>query len=55
MNVSEHPDLAGLTIWAVEGRYPGDMPDVVESDARQALNAAEALYQTLEQDLQKHL
>ena len=29
-----HPDLAALTEWAVEARYPGDWPDAVEQDAR---------------------
>jgi HEPN domain-containing protein len=27
------PQLYGLTIWAIESRYPGDMPDVTENDA----------------------
>ncbi|MBM2848636.1 MAG: hypothetical protein HW418_1578 [Anaerolineales bacterium] len=49
-----HPDLAGLTIWAVETRYPGDMPDLVEADAHEALNTAEAVYQIVADDLQKH-
>ncbi|GAB4581455.1 MAG: hypothetical protein Fur0022_42020 [Anaerolineales bacterium] len=29
-----YPKLYALTIWAVETRYPADMPDIVESDAR---------------------
>jgi HEPN domain-containing protein len=33
----EHPDLAGLTEWAVEARYPGDWPEAVEADARLAV------------------
>jgi HEPN domain-containing protein len=51
---TEHPDLAGLTIWAVEARYPGDMPDVVEADAYEALRQAEAIYQITADDVQKY-
>ena len=50
-----HSDLAGLTVWAVEARYPGDMPDVVEADAQDALQMAEAVYQAVENDLKKHM
>jgi HEPN domain-containing protein len=49
------PDLAGLTVWAVEARYPGDLPDVVKADAQEALQAAEAVYQTVAEDLKEHL
>src|SRR5690349_23031669 len=28
-------DLAELTIWAIESRYPGDTPDVTEREARE--------------------
>jgi HEPN domain-containing protein len=48
---TEHPDLAGLTIWAVEARYPSDMPDVIEDDAHEALQIAEAVYQNVANDL----
>ena len=48
---TEFPDLAELTIWAVEARYPGDLPDVGEADARHALQIAEAVYQVIEQDI----
>jgi HEPN domain-containing protein len=51
----EHPDLADLTIWSVEARYPGDLPYVVEGDARNALQIAEAIYQTVVDDWQKHI
>jgi HEPN domain-containing protein len=44
---TEYPDLAELTIWTVEARYPGDMPDVVEADARHALQIVEAVYRRL--------
>lgn len=52
---SEYPDLADLTIWAVEARYPGDLPEVVEADAQNALRTAEALYQTIVDDWQTHI
>ena len=29
----EHPDLADLTEWAVEARYPGDWPEATQVDA----------------------
>jgi HEPN domain-containing protein len=48
---TEFPDLAELTVWAVEARYPGDLPDVVEADVRQSLRTAEAVYDTIEQDM----
>lgn len=50
-----HPDLAELTIWAVEARYPGDAPDAVETDARTALELAEAVYQSVAAELQERL
>ena len=49
---SRYPELAELTIWAVETRYPGAMPDVLTSDAEQALNVATGLYQTVAEDMQ---
>lgn len=52
---SEHPDLADLTIWAIQARYPGDMPEVVEADARAALQTAAAIYQTIGEELQERL
>jgi HEPN domain-containing protein len=33
---TEHPDLAELTEWAVEARYPGDWPEATIEDARRA-------------------
>ena len=34
---TEHADLAMLTEWAVEARYPGDWPDATAADARAAV------------------
>jgi HEPN domain-containing protein len=40
-----YPKLYALTIWAVETRYPAEMPDIVEADATKALQLAEEIYQ----------
>lgn len=40
----QFPDLAELTIWAVESRYPGDTPDVTEGEAQATLCLAEAVF-----------
>jgi HEPN domain-containing protein len=37
----EHPDLAELTEWAVEARYPGRWPEATEADASAALQQAQ--------------
>ncbi|NUM48019.1 MAG: HEPN domain-containing protein [Anaerolineales bacterium] len=46
-----YPKLYALTIWAVETRYPAEMPDIVETDARQALEMAEGIYQLIETEI----
>lgn len=38
-----HSDLAELTQWAVETRYPGDWPEVTEEDAARAEGDAASL------------
>ena len=52
---AEFPQLYALSIWAVESRYPGDLPEVVEADARDALQTAEALYQAIADDWQTRI
>jgi HEPN domain-containing protein len=53
--VSEmHPDLAMLSEWAVEARYPGDWPEATEEDARTALQQARTLLQTVRSDFSRH-
>lgn len=42
-----HSDLAELTEWAVEARYPGDWPDPTNADAESALSQARSLYQSV--------
>jgi HEPN domain-containing protein len=49
------PDLSGLTIWAVESRYPGDMPNVVEHEARETLRLAEAVFDTVSTELNRRI
>ena len=50
----EHPDLADLTEWAVEARYPGDWADATEEDARSAAQQARAVWQSVRRDLTSH-
>lgn len=50
----EHPDLASLTEWAVEARYPGDWPDAVEADARSAARQARAIWESVCAGLAQH-
>ena len=47
----DHPDLASLTEWAVEARYPGDWPEAVERDARLAVEKARAIWVSVGEDL----
>lgn len=49
-----HPDLAELTEWAVEARYPGDWPEASVEDARRAVKQARAVYECLMADLGVH-
>ena len=39
---ADHSDLADLTEWAVEARYPGEWPQATESDAVRAESEARA-------------
>jgi HEPN domain-containing protein len=50
----EHPDLAILSEWAVEARYPGEWPEPVEEDARMAVKQARSVYQSVCRDLLNH-
>ena len=40
---STHADLAELTEWAVETRYPGDWPEPAEAEAVRAESEARAI------------
>ncbi len=50
---TEFPQLYGLSIWAVEARYPGNTPDALEIDAEEALRMAEEIYQAVSIELGK--
>ncbi|MBI5294445.1 MAG: HEPN domain-containing protein [Chloroflexi bacterium] len=49
------PDLAELTIWAVESRYPGDTPDVTENEAQETLALAESVFDTIRTELNRRI
>ena len=51
---TEHADLATLTEWAVEARYPGDWPDATEADARAAVEQARAVWESIQADFLRH-
>ena len=51
----QFPDLAELTIWAVESRYPGDIPDIVEQEARETLSLAEAVFDSVSTQLEERI
>ena len=36
----EYPDLAELTVWAAEFRYPGDWKEATQADADRAVSQA---------------
>jgi HEPN domain-containing protein len=51
----QFPDLAELTIWAVESRYPGDTPDVTEGEAQETLRLAEAVFDAVSAELEERI
>lgn len=46
-----YPDLAELTAWAIEARYPGDWPEATADDACRALETASAVLNAVRGDL----
>ena len=46
-------DLAELTEWSVEARYPGDWPEATGADALRALAKAKAVLQSVTDNLRK--
>ncbi|MCK6539882.1 MAG: hypothetical protein L6Q26_07475 [Anaerolineales bacterium] len=44
-----------MTIWAVESRYPGSTPDVVEHEARETLHLAEAVFNAVKEELESRM
>lgn len=49
------PELYDLSVWAVESRYPGHTPDVVEHEARETLRLAEAVFDAVSAELEEHI
>ena len=47
---AEYPDLAELTVWAVEARYPGDWPEATRDDARRAAAQARGVFECVVRD-----
>lgn len=50
----EHPDLATLTQWAVESRYPGDWSEATEEEATTAVAQARAVWNSIKADFLQH-
>lgn len=50
----EFPDLAELSAWAVEPRYPGDLKEASQEDAEDAVEQARNVYKTALKDLEEH-
>ncbi len=49
----EASDLAELTEWAVEARYPGDWPEATPADAARAVATAEQVVRTVHAELMR--
>ena len=47
-------ELAELSKWAVEPRYPGNVPEATQSDAEAAIKQARAVYYTTLEELKTH-
>ncbi len=51
---SDHPDLARLSAWVIEARYPGDWAEPTLEDAQAAVAQAHAVQDTVRLDLERH-
>jgi HEPN domain-containing protein len=49
------PELYDLSVWSVESRYPGHTPDVTEKEARETLQLAEAVFNTISAELRERI
>lgn len=47
-------ELVSLSKWAVELRYPGDLPEATEDDARTAVRQAGEAFETALKNLENH-
>ncbi len=50
----DFPDLVGISAWAVEPRYPGDLIEATRQDAETAVKQARKIYETTLEDLKRH-
>lgn len=50
----DFPNLARLSVWAVEPRYPGDLIEATRHDAEMAVKQARNVYETTLEDLRRH-
>jgi hypothetical protein len=50
----EHADLAELSEWSVEARYPGDWPEATGGDAQTAVATARLIVCAVEGELRRH-
>ena len=53
LNVA-HPGLASLTEWAVDARYPGEMPEATNADASEAVEQARTIWTSVSTALSEH-
>ena len=51
---TEHSDLASLTGWAAEARYPSDMPEATNADASKAVEQARTIWTSVSTTLTEH-
>jgi len=49
------PELYDLSVWAVESRYPGATPDVMEYEARETLHLAESVFDAVKVELMERM
>ena len=49
-----HRDLAHLTEWAAEARYPGNIPEATKADAATAVEQARSVWTSVSTELTKH-
>lgn len=51
---TQFPDLSELSFWAVESRYPGDLPEATREDSDAALVMTRAILDSVRNDLHRH-
>ena len=49
-----HSDLASLTEWAAEARYPSDIPEITNADASKAVEQARTIWISISTALAQH-